>query len=414
MDSLDDPGMVKDILSKDLRTLSSPAGFVMKPLYNKGSGGFWNACIKKIRQLQYDENFDLYDGHIISRDGRYMLLFVSPAYPADNTGRNAQILDGIDKIISGLQANAFDKIQANYFGGVAVAAGNALQLRRDSILTLSITSLFLILFISWYFKKKRAPFLILLPVVLGALFSLSIIYWIKGTISVIALAAGSIVLGIAINYSLHVYNHSATAGICAWYCRSDLPAEPSVDLQPLVDSFVCSLSGLKILKDLGLFAAFSLIGASLSSLIFLPQLIAETKSQNDSGARTERDSWIHRIADYHPEKNKWLIAAIFVLTIVFAFFVNRVGFDQDMMHMNYMSKELKKTESTLDKINSYSLRSVYLVTEGKNLEEALKPAGVCVCYDSRASEKKHHKKIFRCLSIAPFRLSPKGKNKLLE
>ena len=43
-----------------------------------------------------------------------------------------------------------------------------------------------------------------------------------------------------------------------------------------------------------------------------------------------------------------------------------------MMHMNYMSGDLKKTESTLDKINAYSLRSVYLVTDGKNLEAALK------------------------------------------
>ena len=129
-------------------------------------------AFRKIRQLQYDENFDLYDGHIISKDGRYMLLFVSPAFPADNTGRNEQLLNGMDQIISRLQGNGFNMIQANYFGSVAVAAGNARQLRKDSILTLSITTLFLILFISWYFKKKRAPFLILLPVILGALFSL--------------------------------------------------------------------------------------------------------------------------------------------------------------------------------------------------------------------------------------------------
>ena len=203
----EDPGKLKEILSKDLRTLSSPAGFVMKSFISKDPVGIGTPAFRKIRQLQYDENFDLYDGHIISRDGRYMLLFVSPAFPADNTGMNGQLLNGMDQIISRLQANGFDMIQANYFGGVAVAAGNAAQLRKDSILTLSITTLFLILFISWYFKKKRAPFLILLPVILGALFSLSIIYWIKGTISVIALAAGSIVLGIAINYSLHVYNH---------------------------------------------------------------------------------------------------------------------------------------------------------------------------------------------------------------
>ena len=42
-----------------------------------------------------------------------------------------------------------------------------------------------------------------------------------------------------------------------------------------------------------------------------------------------------------------------------------------MMHMNYMPEKLKTAESTLDKINDYSLRSVYLITEGNNLEAAL-------------------------------------------
>ena len=372
VDSLRDPGKLKNILSKDLRTLSSPAGFAMKPFITRDPVGIGASAFRKIRQLQYDENFDLYDGHIISRDGRYMLLFVSPAFSADNTGRNGELLNGIDQILSGLQANGFDMIQANYFGGVAVAAGNALQLRKDSILTLSITTLFLILFISWYFKKKRAPFLILVPVVQGALFSLSIIYWIKGTISVIALAAGSIVLGIAINYSLHVYNHFRHRRDMRLVLE-DLTFPLTIGGFTTIGGFLClQFVQSEILKDLGLFAAFSLIGASLSSLIFLPQLIPPSDSNHTEITKRGGESWILRIADYHPEKNKWLIAAIVVLTIVFSFFVNRVGFDQDVMHMNYMSGDLKKTESALDKINAYSLRSVYLVTEGKNMEAALK------------------------------------------
>ncbi len=36
------------------------------------------------------------------------------------------------------------------------------------------------------------------------------------------------------------------------------------------------------------------------------------------------------------------------MTVVFAFFVNRVGFDQDMMHMNYMPEKLKTAETTLE------------------------------------------------------------------
>jgi uncharacterized protein len=372
MDSLEDPGRLKEILTRDLQILSSPAGFIMKSFISKDPVGLGGAAIKKIRQLQYDENFDLYDGHILSRDERYMLLFVSPAFPADNTGKNSQLLNGIDHIITRLQSQGFNSVQADYFGAVAVAAGNAAQLRKDSILTLGITALFLILFISWYFKKKRAPFLILLPVILGALFSLSIIYWIKGTISVIALAAGSIVLGIAINYSLHVYNH--------FRHRRDMRAVLEDLVFPLTIGGLTTIGGFlclqfvqsEILKDLGLFAAFSLIGASLGSLIFLPHLIADPDLKTNSVRTSERDSWILRLANYHPEKNKWLLGAIFILTIVFAFFVNRVGFDQDMMHMNYMPENLRKAESTLNKINAYSLRSVYLVTDADNLEAALK------------------------------------------
>ena len=77
----------------------------MKPFITRDPVGIGTPAFKKIRQLQYDENFDLYDGHIISKDGRYMLLFVSPAFPADNTGRNGQLLHGMDQIISRLQAN---------------------------------------------------------------------------------------------------------------------------------------------------------------------------------------------------------------------------------------------------------------------------------------------------------------------
>ncbi len=40
--------------------------------------------------------------------------------------------------------------------------------------------------------------------------------------------------------------------------------------------------------------------------------------------------------------------------------------------MNYMPENLRNAELILNKLNAYSLRSVYLVTEGKNLEDALK------------------------------------------
>jgi uncharacterized protein len=371
VDSLWNPGRLEEILKRDIQTLSSPAGFLMKPFIVHDPAGISSRAFRKIRQLQYDENFDLYDGHIMSGDGRHLLLFIRPAFPSDNTGKNKQLLDGIDQLYSDLQSHGFPEIEINYFGGVAVAVGNAVQLRKDTILTVSITALFLVLFTGWYFKRKQAPLLILIPVIYGALFSLSLIYWIKGSISVIALAAGSVVLGIAINYSLHVYNHFRHRRNMAEVLK-DLSFPLTIGGLTTIGGFLClQFVQSEILKDLGLFAAFSLIGASLSSLIILPQLIGNREPEGRPVQPDSRSSWISRMAEYHPERNKWLVGTIFLLTLVFFFFMNRVSFDQDMMHMNYMPANLKTAEHLLDKINAYSLRSVYLVTDGNDLQQAM-------------------------------------------
>ena len=371
IDSLLQPERLRETLATDLHTLTSPAGMLLKSFIARDPVGISSLAFKKIRQLQYDENFDLYNGHIITKDNRYLLVFISPAFPPANTGRNGILLNGMDSIIQDLQQQHFTGMNAEYFGAVAVSEGNARQLRSDTILTLSITLVFLFVFIAWYFKKKRAPVIIMLPVLLGALFSLSVIYLIKGSISVIALAAGSIVLGIAINYSLHVYNHFRHTRNMQRVIE-DLAFPLTIGGLTTIGGFL-GLQFVKseMLKDLGLFAAFSLVGASLSSLIFLPHLISAPKFKTPERKETERSSWIMRLSDYHPEKNKYIVALILILTIVFAFTMGKVGFDQDMMHMNFMPDKLKKSEATLNKINEYSLRSVYLVTDGKNLGEAL-------------------------------------------
>ena len=125
----------------------------------------------------------------------------------------------------------------------------------------------------------------------------------------------------------------------------------------------------EMLKDLGLFAAFSLIGASLCSLIFLPHFIASKKEQATHKIKTL--SFIDRMAAYRPEYNKYLVIIILLLTIVFAYWATKVGFESDLNKMNFMSPRLKQSEKDLNKINEYALQSVYLVTEGKTLNEAL-------------------------------------------
>ncbi len=369
IDSLITTEKVRSTLEQNLRTLTSPAGFALKQMISNDPVGISFLGLKKVQQLQYDENFELYDSYVVTKDQRNLLLFITPAYPPGNTGKNAKMLEGIDSVITQLGKNGYANISTTYFGATAVSVGNALQLRKDSLLTQGITVLFIIVFLGLYFRKKRAPFIILVPVITGALFSLAAIYFIKGSISVIALGTGSVVLGIAVNYSLHVFNHYRhTKNIRDLI--NDLAMPLTIGSLTTIGGFLClEFVKSEMLKDLGLFAAFSLIGASLCSLIFLPHFIASKKEQAQHIAI--KTSWIDKIAGYKPEYNKYLIIPIFLLTIFFGYWARYVGFENDLQRMNFMTDKLAASEKKLNTINQYALQSVYLVTEGKTLNDAL-------------------------------------------
>ena len=369
IDTLITPEKVKATLQSDIRTLSSPAGIALKKIIVNDPVGLSFIGLKKLQQLQYDKNFELYDDYVITKDHKSLLMFITPAYPPNNTGKNTLFLKGLDNILNDLNSKGFKNINASYFGAVAGFVSNASQLRQDTNLTLGITVVVLVLFLGLYFRKKRAPFIILIPVLFGALFSLTIIYFVKGSLSVIALGTGSVVLGIAINYSLHVFNHYRHTKSIEQVIK-DLTLPLTVGSFTTIGGFFClEFVQSEMLKDLGLFAGFSLIGASLCSLIFLPQFISTKKEQSQH--KIIQFSWIDKMASYNPEYNKFIVIGIILLTVAFGYTANYVTFEFDLADMSYMTPKLKLAEAKLNRINKFSLQSVYLVTEGKTLDDAL-------------------------------------------
>ncbi|HEX5025959.1 MAG TPA: 1-acyl-sn-glycerol-3-phosphate acyltransferase [Agriterribacter sp.] len=371
IDSLISPVVVQQTLQRNIQTLSSPAGIVFKKIISNDPVGISVIALKKLQQLQYDENFELYDNAVITKDHKNLLLFIKPAYPPANTGENQVFLEGLDSLIHSQTdaGSAFAGIDAAYFGATAVSAGNAAQLQKDTMLTQITTVIFLVLFIGFYFKRKLAPLLIMVPVVFGALFALAAIYLIRGNISVIAIGTGSVILGIAVNYSLHVFNHYRHTGDVKKVI-TDLAFPLTLGGFTTIGGFLClNFAASDMLKDLGLFAGFSLIGASLCSLIFLPHFLPSKKKHENSISGAY--SWIDRAAALRPDRNKYVIIALLVFTAVFAYTSGWVGFETELNNMNFMPGSLKKAEAKLNRINEAALESVYLVAEGKSLDDAL-------------------------------------------
>ena len=368
IDSLITPDVIGQTLQRNIQTLTSPAGIAFKNMISNDPVGISFIALKKLQQLQYDENFELYDNAVITKDHKNLLLFITPVYSPNNTGKNAFFLKGLDSVMAS-QATAFPRIDASYFGATAVSAGNATQLEKDTLFTQTATVIFLIVFIGLYFKRVTAPILIMIPVVFGALFALMAVYFIRGSISVIAIGTGSVILGIAVNYSLHVFNHYRHTGNIRKVI-SDLAFPLTLGGITTIGGFFClNFAASDMLKDLGLFAGFSLIGASLCSLVFLPHFLPSQKKHQRNAAA--KHSWIDKIASLRPDHNKYILIGIAALTDVFVYTSGRVGFETELNNMNFMPEHLKKAEAKLNRINETALQSVYLVAEGKTLNDAL-------------------------------------------
>lgn len=366
LDSITQPDVVSATLQNNYRQLISPAGMITKKIIVNDPLGFSFIVLKKLQQLQYDNSIEVYDNYLVSSDHRHLIFFIQPKFKPGETGKNTGFIERLDELIDTSAARHPDLL-ASYFGGTAVAVGNARQLQRDTILTLSIMLILLAVFLIGFFRRKRVPFLILLPVVFGALFSLSCVCLIQGSISIIAIAAGSIILGIAVNYSLHFLSHLKHTGDIPTVI-SDLVKPMTLGSATTVLAFLClQFVNAAVLRDVGLFAAFSLIGAALFSLIFLPHLIAPSLLEKES----HRVTWLQKFSAVSFESKRWLVVLIFLATPVFLYFAGDVSFNTDLGEMNFMTKETRESQTRLESINKSSLSAIYVVSQAETIQKAL-------------------------------------------
>lgn len=366
IDSLIRPERIKETIAREHRLLLSPAGMVAKQWIAQDPVGMVPIAFGKLRSLQFDPGYGLYNGYIFSSDEKRLTFFLDLVHPASETGKNAQFFEKINTLTVQWQQQ-YPQLHISYFGGPAVAAGNAVQMRHDTILTLSITIALLLALTFYVFRRKRSPLLLMIPVVFGALSGLAVTAWVQGSVSVIALGAGAIILGIAIDFSVHFMSHARTHPDMRENVRTLVFPLTLGAITTVGAFFALRLANAPLLRDLGLFAATSLTGASLFTLIFLPHLLSGKQRKEHTESRP---NLIDKLAQFRPEGNKWLLLLVIVATPVLWHFARKVQFDGDLMHLNYMSEEMKAAQEELNRNNAYALSSVFVVAKDKSAENA--------------------------------------------
>ena len=197
---------IEAMMRKNYTNLLSPAGIALRGYIQRDPLGLGNNVLKHLQDFQLETNYEINDGHIFSKDGNTLLMFMTPVFGTGSTGENENLIRILENELQQVQKE-YPSIRASYFGGPSVSVYNARQIKKDTIITSSIALLIIIVFISLVFKHKKSIPLIVTPVLFGGLFALCLIYFIQGYISAIAVGAGSAILGIALSYSIHMLAH---------------------------------------------------------------------------------------------------------------------------------------------------------------------------------------------------------------
>lgn len=291
--------------------------------------------VGSLRDFQpVSDRFTSMDGYMLSQDGRMAFAFCRSPYGDGETGRNTGLVRGLETLCEDVM-NDFPGTDVRLLGAPVIAVENASCIRRDSLLSVGLALILILAVLGYCFRRDlRAIPLIVLTIAFGWLFAMAVMGLTTGNVSVIVLGMGSIIIGIAVNYPLHILFHQRYTSSTRQTLR-EVAAPLVTGNITTVGAFVALIPlDAAALRELGIFAASMLVGTILFSILFLPQLMRPAGLMQQETDRQEASR-----PAVKPSLRYAAIAGIALLTAVFWHIGRDLSFDADVSHINYMTPQ---------------------------------------------------------------------------
>src|SRR5690606_14513197 len=242
-------------------------------------------------------------------------------------------VEKLNDIKSQLNSEFSKKATIDFFGANLIAVANAKQIKSDILTTITLSLSALMLLLIFYYRNVFIPLIVFLPTVFGALTAVACVYFFLGTVSAISISVGAILLGVTLDYSLHILTHfKHNKNVESLYENITKPVVMSSTTTAA--AFLCLLFvESDVLKDLGVFAAISVIASAFYALILIPHLYKPKGKE-----KAIKQHFFDKLAavEYHKNKILVIIMAIMVVTGLLVF--HKLQFNSDISELNYVSK----------------------------------------------------------------------------
>lgn len=364
------PGYADDRMLANRQLLLFPTSSMLAGNITRDPLNLFSPVLGRLNRGGVDIAYDTFDGYILSPDSRRAIVMLESAFGAHESDRNADLVAMLADAKARTEAE-LPALDIHLIGGPVIAVGNADRIKSDSILAVCIAGVLILALLIYVFRNARNILLILVSVGWGWLFAMGTIALLYDSVSIIVIGIASVILGIAVNYPLHLIDHLR---------ESDRPRAALKEVvAPLVignvttvGAFLCLVPlNATALHDLGLFSSLLLVGTILFVLIFLPHAV---RTRKDGSRPAGEPRLITRLASLSVENNRWVIMAVAALTILFGYYSMSTEFDSDMRNINYMTPEQKADMAYFQSLLSRDSdnETLYVVSNGPDWQSALR------------------------------------------
>jgi len=156
-------------------------------------------------------------------------------------------------------------------GLVFHAAAGARQARHEMSTIGAASLLGVVVIIGFVFRSPRVLLQLMVPLLAGSLFALALTLGLFGRLHLLTLAFGASLIGIAIDYVLHLQCDRVIHGR-GFRLRRLLPSLTLGLISSVIAYAAQALTPMPGLRQMAAFAAFGLIGAWLTVVLWLPRL----------------------------------------------------------------------------------------------------------------------------------------------
>ena len=331
-DSLFTPEAVRAALLRDRTILSTPgSSFLVPAIQNDPLGLVQMPSLRK--SLASSKNY----------------AFLESPYGGTETQKNAALVDSLQAATEAVAAS-FPELNIRWTGAPVIAVGNARRIKTDTLLCISLSAVLIILLLAYAFPRRRDIWLILLSVSVGWVTGMAVLHMVTPAVSAVVLGIGSVLIGIAVNYPLHLLVHRR-------YTASVRQTLEEV-LSPLIVGNITTVGAFltlvpmqaTALRHLGIFASAMLVGTILFCIFVLPHLMSAEPgtSFRQTGGVTSAGMGIKPLTTQH---YSWAGGLLLILTLIAGLYLWLCPydrFDSNLNHINYMTPQQREDMAAFD------------------------------------------------------------------